>query len=411
MSIHTSPLAYRGVTRLRAEGDPNKILVELNKAFSDFRAAHDEQLRGIDKRFADVVSAEKVDRINAAVGDLQAALDEANQRIAALASGGAGGAPGRPRDAEYSKAFLAHMRRGDVQASLNKGTASEGGYLTPVEWDRTITDRLVKISPMRAICRVQSVSTGGFSKLFNNRGTASGWVNETAARPVTATPTFGTLTYTPGEIYANPSATQGMLDDAEVDVESWLGDEVQTEFAYQEGLAFVSGDGANKPNGVLTYITGGANAAAHPWGAILTVVSGAAAALTSDGIVNLVYALPSEYTAAARFVMNRDTQNKVRLLKDGQGNYLWQPSYQAGQPATLNQYPITEMAGMPNVAAGAKPILFGDFGMGYLIVDRTGVRVLRDPFSNKPYVSFYTTKRVGGGLLNPDVLKAITISA
>jgi HK97 family phage major capsid protein len=411
MSMHTSPLAYRGVTRLRAEGDPNKILVELNKAFADFRSAHDEQLRGIDKRFADVVSAEKVDRINAAVGDLQAALDEANQRIAALASGGAGGAPGRPRDAEYSKAFLAHMRRGDVQASLNKGTASEGGYLTPVEWDRTITDRLVKVSPMRAICRVQSISTSGFSKLFNNRGTASGWVGETDARPATATSTFGTLTYATGEIYANPAATQQLLDDAEVDVEAWLADEVQTEFAYQEGLAFVSGNGTNKPKGVLTFITGGANAATHPWGAILTVNSGAAAAVTSDGIVNLIYALPSEYTAAARFVMNRDTQNKVRLLKDGQGNYLWQPSYQAGQPATLNQYPITEMAGMPDVAAGAKPMLFGDFVMGYLIVDRIGVRVLRDPFTNKPYINFYTTKRVGGGLLNPDTLKALNISA
>ncbi|ATQ67742.1 MULTISPECIES: phage major capsid protein [Methylosinus] len=411
MSMHTSPLAYRGVTRLRAEGDPNKILVELNKAFADFRAAHDEQLRGIDKRFADVVSAEKVDRINAAVGDLQGALDEANQRIAALASGGAGGAPGRPRDAEYTKAFLAHMRRGDVQASLNKGTASEGGYLTPVEWDRTITDRLVNISPMRAICRVQSISTGGFSKLFNNRGTASGWVNETAARTVTATPTFGTLTYTPGEIYANPSATQQLLDDAEVDIEPWLAGEVETEFAYQEGIAFVSGDGSNKPNGVLTYITGGANAAAHPWGAILTVNSGHASQVTSDGIVNLIYALPSQYTSAARFAMNRDTQNKIRLLKDGQGNYLWQPSYQAGQPPTLCQYPITELAAMPNVAAGTKPVLFGDFDMGYLIVDRIGVRVLRNPYKNPPYVEFYTTKRVGGGLLNPDVLKALNISA
>jgi HK97 family phage major capsid protein len=411
MGMHTSPLAYRGVAHLRAEGDPNRILAELNKAFADFKAENDKRIAALEKGRDDIVQKEHVERINSSVADLQSALDEANQRIAALASGGAGGAPGRVRDADYSKAFLAHVRRGDIQASLNKGAASEGGYLAPTEWDRTITDRLILISPMRAICAVQPISTNGFTRLFNNRGTASGWVGETAARPETAGPTFGQLAYNTGEIYANPSATQQLLDDAEVDLESWLSGEVETEFAYQEGLAFLGGNGTNKPNGLLTYITGGANAAAHPWGAILTVNSGAAADITADGVVNLIYALPSEYTAAARFVMNRDTQNKVRLLKDGQGNYLWQPSYQAGQPATLSGYPITEMPGMPNVAAGAKPILFGDFGKGYLIVDRMGVRVLRDPFTNKPFVNFYTTKRVGGGLLNPDVLKAMNVSA
>lgn len=412
MSKHLPPRAFRGATSLRADaGDANTILARLNKAFDDFKAENDKRLADLAKGQEDVVRNEKVDRINGALSELQAALDQQNERIANLAMAGIGGGGRKIRDADYSKSFLAHMRRGDVQASLNKGVAQEGGYLTPVEWDRTITDRLIQISPMRSICTVLSISGAGFQKLFNNHGTTSGWVGETAARPGTATPTLGPLTYNTGEIYAKPSATQQILDDAEIDLETWLAGEVETEFAYQEGLAFLSGDGVNKPNGILTYVTGGANAATHPWGAILTVNSGSAAALTSDGIINLTYELPPEYSGAARFAMNRGSHRAVRLLKDGQNNYLWQPSYQAGAPATLLGYPITEMPGMPNIAAGTKPILFGDFRRGYLIIDRIGVRVQRDPYSNKPYVEFYTTKRVGGGLNDPDALKALNVAA
>ena len=258
---------------------------------------------------------------------------------------------------------------------------------------------------------MQSISTNAFSKLFNQKGVTSGWVGETAARPETATPTFGTLTYTTGEIYANPSATQQMLDDAEINIESWLANEVQQEFAYQEGIAFLTGNGTNKPNGLLTYITGGANAAVHPYGAITTVNSGAAAALTTDGFLDLIYALPGEFTGNARFIMNRATQALARKLKDGQGNYIWQPSYVAGQPSTIAGFPVTEVAGMPDVAAAAKAVLFGDFKRGYLVIDRVGVRIIRDNLTNKPFVHYYTTKRVGGGLLDPQVLKALNISA
>ncbi len=407
MTMHTSPRSYRGIASVRADAsDGNKILADLKKAFEDFKAENDTRL----KAKADVVTDEKVERINATIGDMQAALDEANAKISAMSVNGVGGGK-KIADAEYSTAFAAHFRKGEVQASLNKGTASEGGYLAPVEWDRSITNKLVIVSPMRSVCSVQSISTSGFSKLFNQRGTASGWVGETDARPATATAAFGSLNYATGELYANPAATQQFLDDAAVDIESWLAGEVETEFAYQEGVAFVSGNGTNKPNGILTYVTGGANAAAHPFGAIAAVNSGHASQVTADGIMSLIYALPSALTGGASFIMNRNTQKAVRLLKDGQGNYLWQPSYVAGQPATIAGYGVTEVAAMPDVAASAKPIMFGDFKRGYLIVDRMGVRVLRDPFTNKPYVNFYTTKRVGGGLLNPEALKAMNISA
>lgn len=394
----------RAIVGVRADAsDPKAILAALQKNFDEFKAANDEKL----KSKADVVIDEKVERINSSVGDLQAAFDKMSLEVAA-AKAGAGQKP--LVDADYSKAFQAHVRKGDIQASLNKGASDQGGYVTPIEWDRTITDRLVLVSPMRQIAQVQSISNAGFSKLFNSRGMGSGWVGETATRPETSTPTLGTMNYAIGEIYANPSATQGMLDDAQVDVEQWIARDVETEFAYQEGIAYVSGNGTNKPNGFLTYATGAANAAAHPWGAIAVSTAVGTTAVTTDEIVSLTYALPALYTGNARFVMNRSSLAKVRLLKDGQGNYIWQPTFTAGQPSTIAGYPVTEMPAMPSMTTGAIPIAFGDFNQGYLIIDRIGVRVLRDPYSNKPYVMFYTTKRVGGGLLNPDVIKVLKMA-
>jgi HK97 family phage major capsid protein len=399
----------RGIVTVRADIDVKATVEALNQAFATFKTEHTKQLDDIKRGQADSLQALKVDSINAHIADLQAAVDSTTTKMAAMEMGVGGGRP--IKDKEYSAAFSAHMKKGDVQAALNKGTAAEGGYLAPIEWDRTITDRLIRVSPMRSIATVQNISTAGFSKLFNNRGTTSGWVGETDPRPNTGTPTFSPLTFTPGEIYANPAATQQMLDDSEVDLEAWLAGEVETEFSYQEGIAFLTGNGVNKPRGILTYVTGGTAAAVHPWGAIATVPTLAAAAVTADSIIDLITALPNEYSADAKFVMNRNTQAAFRKLKDGQGNYLWQPSFQAGQPATLADYGIVDMPGMPDVAANAVPALFGDFKRGYLIVDRTGVRVLRDPYTNKPYVQFYTTKRVGGGVQNPDVIKALKVSA
>lgn len=411
---HHSMAAFRAATALRipraviggrvsADADPKIVLANLQKAFEDFKAANDEKL----KAKADVVIDEKVERINTAVGDIQKTIDDMTIKLAA-AQAGAG--QRQLQDPDYSKSFGAFIRKGELQASLNKGASDQGGYLTPIEWDRTILDRLVLVSPMRQIAQVQPISVAGFSKMFNSRGMGSGWVGETAARMETTTPTLGSMNYAMGEIYANPSATQQLLDDAQVDVEQWIARDVETEFAYQEGIAFVSGNGTNKPNGFLTYATGAANAAAHPWGAIAVSAAAGTTAVTTDELVSLTYALPQLYTGNARWVMNRTSLAKVRLLKDGQGNYIWQPTFTAGQPSTIAGYPVTEMPAMPNMTTGAIPIAFGDFNQGYLILDRIGVRVLRDPYSNKPYVMFYTTKRVGGGLLNPDVIKVLKMA-
>jgi HK97 family phage major capsid protein len=401
----------RGIVSLRAEsgsGDVKALIEGVNKAFAEFKTEHTKQLDAVKAGLPTGDITAKVEKITSDLESLQAAVDETNIKMAA-AQMGAGGK--QLRDAEYSDSFNAHMKKGDVQAALNKGADAEGGYLTPVEWDRTITDKLVRVSPMRQICRVQPTSKAGFSKLFNMQGTSSGWVGETDARPQTNTATFKPLNFTTGEIYANPAATQQILDDSEIDLETWLASEVQTEFAKQEGLAFVSGNGTNKPSGILTYIEGGANAAKHPFGPISVVKSGAAATIAADSVIDIIYDLPSAFTGNARFTMNRNTQRVIRKLKDGQGNYLWQPSYVAGQPATLAGYPITEVPDMPDVAANSTPIMFGDFQQTYLIIDRIGIRVLRDPYTNKPYVMFYTTKRVGGGLLNPEPMRAMKVAA
>jgi HK97 family phage major capsid protein len=385
--------------------DPKALLGQLQAAFEEFKTANEKKLNAK----ADVVLTEKVERISASVLDMQATIDEQARRLAAAQVNGTGKVIADP---EYTAAFTAHIRKGDIQANLNKGASDEGGYLAPTEWDRSITDELVILSPMRSICSVQTVSVSAFSKLFNLKGMASGWVGEAAARTETNTPTFGSMTITPGELYANPAATQQMLDDAQINLEALIGNDVAQEFAYQEGVAFVTGNGTNKPNGVTTYVTGAANAAANPLGAIaVTTATGTADNLTEpDDIISLIYALPSEMTANARFIMNRATMGVIMKLQDSNGNYLWQPALVAGQPSQLRGFPVTEIAAMPDINTGDCPILFGNFQRGYQIVDRAGVRMLRDPFTNKPYVHFYTTKRVGGAVVDPQALKALKIN-
>lgn len=401
-AIAEPPKALAGPVRMDTS-DPKAIFAELKKAHEEYKASVDKQLAGK----ADAEVNAKVETLNAAIDGFQGMIDELNAKIAA------GPAPTeRIRDKEYTEAWNSFMRKGgEVSAALNKGADDEGGYLTPVEWDRTIIDKLVQISPMRQIAQIQPINGNGYKKLVNMRGTGSGWVGETAARPQTDTPEFMPVSFTSGEIYANPAATQQILEDAEIDLEAWLASEVETEFAYQEGVAFVAGNGSNKPNGFLTYVTGAANAAAHPLGAIELKTAASATAVTTDELLDLVYLLASEYTQNARFVLNRASLGRIRKLKDGDGNYIWQPSFQANEPANLLGYPVTEMAAMPNVAANAVPVAFGDFRRGYLITDRRAKVVLRDPYTNKPYVHFYTTKRVGGGVQDPTVIKALKMAA
>ncbi|WP_417701935.1 phage major capsid protein [Pseudophaeobacter sp.] len=406
MGMHKLPAKARGVIAVRADasGDVNQILAALQKDWKSFKDTQAEKDKEVSAKFDDVITTEKMERINSSVSDLQAAVDQANAKMAALEMAGG---PEAEKDPEYSASFKAHMRKGDVQASLNKGTDSEGGYLAPVEWDRTIVDRLVEISPMRQIAEVRKVGKSGFTKLINQGGTGSGWVGETDTRPETATPNLVAFTLGNGEIYANPGATQQMLDDSEIDLEAWLAGEVDTEFAEQEGAAFVAGNGSNKPSGFLSFATGGVNAGKNPLGAVEVLPAAGMSAVTEDELLDMIYDIPSSYSAGARFVMNRKSIGKIRKLRDADGRQLWQPSTQAGEPSMLLAYPLTELPDMPDMATGALSIGFGNFKRGYLIMDRKGVRVLRDPFTAKPKVLFYTTKRVGGAVDDPRGLRVL----
>lgn len=388
--------------------DPKVILANLTKAFEDFKAENDEHL----KKKADANIDEKVERISAALGDFQTSFDDVQKKLAAAML-----RPGEqigdlpPTNPEFVAEYKAWMRMGTGSAAMDKGTDGNGGYLAPVEWDRTITSKRKRISQIRANARVQTISVSGFKKVFSDRAVGSGWVGETASRPATSTPALGILDFTPGEFYANPMISQQLLDDAAVDLEQWLAEEVDTQFGRQEGIAYLSSNGTNKPYGILTYVTGGANAGRHPRGAIPVINSGAAAALTGDGLISLMYDLPSELSANAKLYTNRLSIGAARKLKDGQGNYLWKPSYQQGEAQTLGGAPVVEIPDMPLVAVGNIAALYGDMEATYLIVDRLGISVLRDPYTNKPYVAFYTVKRVGSGVYNPEPMRALQIAA
>ena len=383
--------------------------------FEEFKASNDERLASLGRR-GDVLLDEKVDRINGA-------LDAQMKRIDDLALKGARpaleGSRARATDAqarEHKSAFDAYVRQGESAGlksieskAMSVGSNADGGYLVPAQLEQEIGSRLAAISPIRAISSVREISGSVYKKPFMTAGPATGWVGETDARAQTASPTLDALSFPAMELYAMPAATATLLDDAAVNIDEWIASEVELTFAVQEGAAFVTGDGTNKPKGFLNYTTV-ANAS-WTWGNLGYIASGAAGAFPasnpSDVLVDLIYALKAGYRQNGNFVMNRKTQAANRKFKDTGGGYLWQPPAQAGGRASLMTFPLIEAEDMPDIAANSLSIAFGDFRRGYLIVDRLGVRVLRDPYSAKPYVLFYTTKRVGGGVQDFDAIKVV----
>ncbi|WP_421594534.1 phage major capsid protein [Shinella sp. M27] len=385
------------------------------QAFEAFKETNDIRLGEIEQKLtSDVVTREKVDRINRAMDDHKRVLDQLALKKARPALGGSGTTS--LEAAEHKAAFSAYMRRGDESAmraleekAMSVGSAADGGYVVPPETDTEIGRRLSTVSPIRALATVRQVSGTVLKKPFATSGMATGWVAETAARPQTNNAQLAELSFPTMELYAMPAATPALLDDAAVDVEGWIASEVDIVFAEQEGTAFISGDGTNKPKGFLNY-TNVADAS-WAWGNIGYIASGAAGAFKasnpSDTLLDTIYALKAGYRQNANFVMNRKTQAQIRKFKDADGNYLWRPPATAGQAASLMGFGIAEAEDMPDIAADSFSLAFGDFRAGYLVVDRTGVRVLRDPYSAKPYVLFYTTKRVGGGVQNFEAIKLV----
>jgi HK97 family phage major capsid protein len=358
------------------------------------------------------------DRAESAIATLRSDVDEVKARVdkigrAAARPALAGAEPASPEVKGFVDGYLRRGREAEVK-SLSGAVPSDGGYAVPRQIDAAIARELTEISPIRAIAQVVQTGTAGYRKLVTTGGTASGWVSETAARPETDTPSFAEIAPPTGELYANPAASQAMLDDAGFDLEAWLAAEIAMEFARAEGAAFVNGTGFDQPEGFLNAPATSASDGVRPFGTLQYLGSGDAAGLGSEPevrLIDLVHTLKAGHRQGASFVMNSATLATVRKLRTLDGGFLWQPGMVEGQPDRLLGYPVVEAEDMPDVAAGACPIAFGNFRHGYLIAERSATQILRDPFTNKPFVHFYATRRVGGQVLDGAAIKLLKIAA
>ena len=385
------------------------------RAFEAFKETNDERLYALERRSAvDPLLEEKLTRIDTTLDETRRMADDLALKAARPPIGGGPLRTGISR--EHAAAFDAYVRKGEPgrlrdleRKALSVGSDPDGGYLVPDETETAVNRALKDISPIRAISGIRQVSGSVYKRPFAISGADTGWVAETAARPQTNAPTLAELSFPTMELYSMPAATSSLLDDSAVNIDEWLAEEVRIAFAEQEGTAFVSGDGTNKPKGFLDYTTVANDS--WTWGNIGFIATGQAGAFPSsdpgDVLIDLIYAVKSGYRANAHFVMNRATQSVIRKMKDGDGTYLWQPSAKPGESPTLLGFPVAESEDMPDVASGSFSLAYGDFRRGYLIVDRVGIRVLRDPYSAKPYVLFYTTKRVGGGVQDFEAIKLL----
>ena len=393
--------------------DIEEVAKDIKGAFDDFKKANDKELEAIKAEKGKL--AGKVDTLNEKLGELDSLKSELEKELKnAKRPGGTGG----KEAGEYKAAFTKFVRKGNEdglaelqQKAVQVGVDEDGGYAAPEELDQSLLEILRQDNVMREECGSIIISASGYKKLVNVGGAGSGWVGETDARPETNSPGLKEIIATMGEIYAKPKSTQQALDDMFFDVEQWLSSEVAIEFAEQESASFLLGDGANKPKGLLAQTMALTSDKTRAFGTLQNFNSGSAGAFTADDLINLIYGLRKGYRNGAKFMMNGLTQMYVRKFKDSEGNYLWQPGLQAGQPSSLLGYGIAENEDMPDVAADANAVMFGNFKRAYSVVDRMGTRVLRDPFSSKPYVEFYTTKRVGGLLTDSNAVKVLTLKA
>lgn len=401
---------------------------DLGAAFEEFKKTNDQRLTAKAEGGAVGELEGKLDAINTKMNELTAlktqleALEVKTNRIGNPGSGGDDGDPEKAQAIhEHKTAFDRYFRKGDAsglraleQKALSVGTDPSGGYTVHAEIERAIDRVMGSFGAMRSECTVMPINTSEYKRYVGQGGATSGWVGETQSRTDTATPTLEELVFNTKELYAQPKTTQELLDDSIINVADWLGEEVGIEFAEQEGDKFLNGDGIKQPRGLLTYTTV-ANAS-YTWGKIgfiKTGVNGAFAATPDggDALINLVHSLKRGYRANAKFMMNDLTFAQVRLLKDNDGNYLWRPGLAEGAPETLLGKPVVIDDFMPDIATNSLSIIFADFKRAYRIVDRIGVRVLRDDLTDKPYVKFYTTKRVGGGINHYEAVKVLKFAA
>jgi len=310
----------------------------------------------------------------------------------------------------YSEAMPIYLRRdkdgqGVDMKAMSVGSDPDGGYLLTPTIGQVITGVQFETSPMRAIADVVTISSDAIEYPRDDDEASGGWVGELEDRPETATPKAGMQRIPVHELYANPKITQKLLEDPVFDVEAWLGRKIGDKFGRMEATTFVAGNGIKKPRGFVTYASGTYSAGSQ--GKIEQIAAATGGAISWDDLINILTALKEYYLNGANWLMQRGTVGKAMLLKDGEGRYIWQPNQQAGKPGVLLGYEVRQAADMDAVGATKLPIAFGNFKIGYQIVDRLGISTLRDPYSAKPFVQFYTRKRVGGDVTNFEAIKLL----
>lgn len=398
-----------------ADATPQAIFAELRTSFETMRAAMNER----DQR--DVITQEKIDRINASVGELQRMLDQANAAVAAAQLGAGSGDAPNPHASAHAKAFNQYFRRGasdgladlEVKAELTTLSDPDGGYFVPKQI-QTAIEQVARVSTtMRRIANVMQIGAMEYTKFVNLGGAGFGWVGEREARGETTAPNAAEMSYTMMELFAQPKTTQRLLDMAVIDIAGWLAEEVDLTFAQAENAAFINGDGVKKPRGFLNYDKVANSSWA--WGKIGYVPSGAAGAFLTanattgvspeDAFYDLVYAMKEMYRANGAFLMADTTQGAVRKLKDAQGRNVWNPPVSAESVPTIVGKPVYTDDNMPAMAANSYSIAFADWRRAYTVVERPGIQVIRDALTEKGFVKFYTRKYVGGGLGHYEPIK------
>lgn len=387
----------------------------LGNAWEQFKSVNDRRLKEIERKGgADPLTDDQLGRINNALDhykDRLSSVEVAVQRPGkgfskniAVESGVSG---------EHKAAFCQYLRKGIdsnlpvlEKKALSVGSDPDGGYLVTGAMSQHIIKTVFETSPMRQLASIETISSNSLEIIEDYNEAAAGWTSETGAVSDSATPQIGKKNIPVHELYAQPKATQKLIDDSSINIEAWLADKLADILARKENTAFISGDGVGKPRGILTYSAG------TSWGAIQQVSSGTNGVVAADSLFNLYYSLKETYAARATFLMHRSIVQAVRLLKETTTDqYLWNPGLSSGTPDTLLGVPVMQAADMPIAATDSLSIALADFKAAYQIVDRVGIRTLRDPFTDKPFVKFYTTKRVGGDVTNFEAIKLLKLAA
>lgn len=407
-----------------------QILDAIEKSNADlaiFRQTNDEKIAKLEKGLAVSDETAKATAALTSVMSTQNELKAAFERMEAKANrpgfGEREGKGANADEAEHKEAFRKYMAKGVDQGlsaieqkSLANSTNSgaDGGYAVPKVIDSMMEALVVNISPIRQLANVVQTSTGDFHKLVNLKGAGSAVAAETGARAASATPTLADITIQAYDIFANPQATQQMLDDVFFNAEAWLADELAEEFGRQEGALFISGTGTGQPKGLLTPTMAATADSSRAFGTVEYVPTGVSGAFPasnpSDILLTLASKVKARYRQNSKWVLNKATLFAIAAFKDSGGRYIFNPIAAPNVPATLLGYEVVEAEDTPTIAAASYSVMFGDFKRAYTVVDRIGTRVIRDPFSNKPYIGFYTTKRVGGSVVNSEAYKTLKFS-